>query len=99
MARYISVGQINYLLSSIMGGYMKNKSRSLYIVLGLVGAFWFTGCCTYPGGMVAVYSNNPRPHHPKPAPVIHHYAPAPHHPQAFLPQSYRHGGGPRGPRR
>lgn len=77
---------------------MKNKSRSFYLVLGLVGAFWFTGCCTYPGGMVAIYGNGPRHHHaprPKPAPVIHH-APAPHYQHAFLPPSYRHGG-PGGP--
>lgn len=77
---------------------MKNKSKSLYIVLGLVGAFWFTGCCTYPGGMVAIYGNSPRPHahHPKPAPMVYHHAPAPHYQHALLPPSFRHGG-PGGP--
>ena len=71
---------------------MKNKKRSFYILLGLVGAFWFTGCCTYPGGMIAVYNPSPRPPH-KPAPVVHHHhAPAPHYQQAFLPPSFRHGG-------
>ena len=76
---------------------MKNKLKNCYILLGLVGAFWFTGCCTYPGGMVAVYSSSPRPHAPK---VLHHapapkpkprmpHAPAPHYQQAFLPHHFR----------
>ena len=71
---------------------MKTKFKHFYILLGLVGAFWFTGCCTYPGGMVAVYGGPSRPHgpHHQPAPVVHHYAPAPHHhQQAFLPPSFR----------
>lgn len=73
---------------------MKNKSRSFYLVLGLVGAFWFTGCCTYPGGMVAVYGPAPRHHHHRPAPVIvHHHAPH-HYQHASLPHSFR--GGPGG---
>lgn len=76
---------------------MKNKSRSFYLVLGLVGAFWFTGCCTYPGGMVAVYGRSSRPHHHhyKPAPVVvHHHVPVSHHYQhASLPHSFRGGPG------
>jgi|GEM_PF-3301335 hypothetical protein len=77
---------------------MKTKLKHFYILLGLVGAFWFTGCCTYPGGMVAVYGRPSRPpvrhhhhRHYKPVPVVvHHRAPAPHHHRyASLPPSFR----------
>ena len=76
---------------------MKNKLKGFYILLGLVGAFWFTGCCTYPGGMIAVYGGAPvrapapRVVHHAPPPAMHHGAP--HYQQAFLPPHFR--GGPR----